>query len=71
MTKLWVVEMLLSDRRDSRWAPTVGVGITLHAAKAELAEWRLQNPDDKYRLVTYVRATTVSKRSARPKAKAK
>ena len=49
---LWVVEM----REGEVWSPTVGVAISRADGRRELADWKYNNPSDKFRLVKYVRA---------------
>jgi hypothetical protein len=48
---LWVVEMF----ERGKWLPTVGTSLTKRAGQIELRQWRDDNPDDRYRLVKYVR----------------
>jgi len=50
MNKLWVVEML----NHGKWEPTVGCALTRKEADSEWLEWKLDNPDDKFRIVKYV-----------------
>lgn len=49
---LWVVEML----NNGRWEATVGCGISRESARRELAEWKHNNPCDKFRIRKYKRA---------------
>jgi hypothetical protein len=49
---VWVIEMLLGDK----WEATVGTGISKKDALMFMrAEWKSNNPDDKFRVVKYVR----------------
>ena len=57
MTTLWVVEMLNTAyrARPPRYEPTVGAALTKQDGTKALQAWRKNNPDDKFRLVAYVR----------------
>ena len=48
---LWVVEMKI----DGFFEPTVGVGICRYDGREKLQDCKDRNPDDKFRLVKYVR----------------
>ena len=60
---MWVVEMDMSTcfigsllkryRRRGSWEPTVGVAFSRRKGRAELAEWKRDNPDVRFRLVRY------------------
>jgi hypothetical protein len=47
--EIWIVEMLI----DKVWKPTVGAGVFKNDGNRTLEEWKLNNPDDKFRLVKY------------------
>ena len=48
---VWIVEMFNPDQ--GRWEPTVGAGLTRPGGQAEVARWRLDLPDDRFRLRRY------------------
>ena len=54
VSRIWIVEMRVNEDPE-RWAPTVGVGLTRHAARIECDTWRQDNPADKFRVREYVR----------------
>lgn len=53
--RVWIVEMLVSHERGSRWEPTVGIALSREDARRELEQWRYANPDDTFRLRIYRR----------------
>jgi len=49
---LWVVEML----EGGRWLPTAGAQLSRKDARRLIeCDWQVDNPDDKFRVVAYVR----------------
>ncbi len=50
---VWIVEARFE--RNKPWGPTVGCGMDRSQGRAELKEWKHQNPDDSFRLRQYVR----------------
>ena len=50
---LWVVEMWNAEKE--QWESTTDTTISRSEGREELAEWKQNNPDDKFRLVKYVR----------------
>jgi hypothetical protein len=52
MRHLWVVEIQDKDQ----WFPTTGASLTRKDGLADLADWQVNNPHDKYRLRKYVPA---------------
>jgi hypothetical protein len=52
---IWVVEAQFEEWSNDRWEPTVGVGLTRHAGRAELASWKRKNIGCKFRLRPYWR----------------
>jgi hypothetical protein len=48
---IWLVEHWDAGR----WWPTVGIALDHPAGRAELADWKAKNPDDRFRLVRYRR----------------
>lgn len=53
--KIYVVEMLIRERKNDPWCPTVGVALSKDIAQRVLKEWKEKNPNDKFRLFKYVR----------------
>jgi len=47
---LWVVEMI----ERGKWKPTFGIGFTKREGIRKLQEYKLDNPDDNFRLSKYV-----------------
>ena len=56
MKHVWIVEMWIDTPGNERWDPTVGCALNRDDGRHELEIWREHNPDDKFRLVKYVRA---------------
>lgn len=52
MAHVWVVEMWHDERE--RWEPCVGIGLTREDAREEREVWKLNNPDDRFRIEKYV-----------------
>lgn len=50
---LWVVEMWMPA--SERWEPTTGTALTKREAVVVCGEWREVDPDDRFRVVPYVR----------------
>ena len=50
MNYVWIVEMLV----DGEWDATVGIGLNKCDARCELHSWRVNNPNDKFRIVKYM-----------------
>lgn len=48
---IWVVEWTGGA---GWWEPTVGVHFVRDEGRRDLADWRKENPDDKFRLTKYV-----------------
>ena len=57
MKHVWIVEMWIETPGHERWDPTVGCGLTKDDGQNALETWRERNPDDKFHLVKYVRAS--------------
>jgi hypothetical protein len=56
MNEVWIVEMWNDAyKRPARrgWEPTVGCALARRDARRELAEWKENNPTDKFRLRKY------------------
>lgn len=51
---LWVVEM--QDDKQREWHATIGARLTKEDGRAELRDWKDNNPYDRFRLVKYVRS---------------
>ena len=50
---LWVIEMLEEFAKTEMWRPTVGVALTRDGARAELRDWRTNNPGTPFRIRKY------------------
>ena len=49
---VWIIEMLVNDK----WEPTIGCGISKEDALMFMrAEWKSNNPNDKFRIAKYNR----------------
>lgn len=48
---VWIVEM--RDNSPSGWSPTIGCALTKEEGQVVLASWKLNNPDDTFRLKWY------------------
>ena len=57
MKHVWIVEMWIDTPGNERWDPTVGCALNRDDGRRDLEIWREHNPDDKFRLVKYVRAS--------------
>jgi len=49
MNKLWVIEMLVSDK----WETTVGCALNRKEADSERLKWKLDNPTREFRVARY------------------
>lgn len=49
---VWIVE---GSWDGGPWQPTVGVALTKEDARLVLTQWKGHNPDDRFRVVKYVR----------------
>lgn len=47
--RVWIVEMRLGKS----WHPTVGCALTRSDGLDALREWRINNPNDRFRVVSY------------------
>lgn len=50
---VWIVEMLVDNRRESTWEATVGCALTRDDARKVLAFWKDKNHSDRYRIRRY------------------
>jgi hypothetical protein len=48
---VWVVEM---ETRPGVWTPTEGISLSREIGRWNLGDWRNSNPDDRFRLKSYV-----------------